>query len=96
MRSARRRPRAERTVHLAPASQLALINSMSHRLLLLLGLAGLLFAGCTKEKPATAAAGPAPRKVLRFGNGAEPQDLDPHIVTGTPEYRLLQTFARAW
>ncbi len=61
--------------------------------LCLVALAALLFAGCAREKPATASpGGPAPRKVLRFGNGSEPQDLDPHTVTGTVEYRLFQTF----
>ena len=28
-------------------------------------------------------------KVFHFGNGAEPQGLDPHIVTGVPEHHLL-------
>jgi len=28
-------------------------------------------------------------KVLHFGNGSEPQGLDPHIVTGVPEHRLI-------
>ncbi|WP_221033005.1 peptide ABC transporter substrate-binding protein [Actomonas aquatica] len=28
-------------------------------------------------------------KVLHFGNGAEPQDLDPQIITGTIEHRLM-------
>jgi len=27
--------------------------------------------------------------MLRFGNGAEPQDLDPHVVTGVTEHRVL-------
>lgn len=27
--------------------------------------------------------------VLHFGNGAEPQGLDPHIVTGVPENRII-------
>jgi len=27
--------------------------------------------------------------VLLIGNGAEPEDLDPHVVTGLPEYRIL-------
>ena len=26
---------------------------------------------------------------LLFGNGSEPQGLDPHIVTGVPEHHLL-------
>jgi oligopeptide transport system substrate-binding protein len=28
-------------------------------------------------------------KTLHFGNGTEPQDLDPHTVTGVPEHHLL-------
>ena len=27
--------------------------------------------------------------VLHFGNGAEPQGLDPHVVTGVPEHHIL-------
>jgi oligopeptide transport system substrate-binding protein len=33
--------------------------------------------------------GGAPANILMFGNGAEPQDLDPHVVTGVPEHRIL-------
>ena len=70
---------------------------MPSRLPLLLVIATLICcSGCTKKDPApTAVSGsnPTPRKVLRFGNGSEPQDIDPAIVTGTPEYRLLQTFS---
>ena len=29
------------------------------------------------------------KQVLLFGNGSEPQGLDPHIVTGVPEHHLL-------
>ena len=28
-------------------------------------------------------------KVFHYGNGTEPQGLDPHIVTGVPEHHLL-------
>ena len=28
-------------------------------------------------------------QILHFGNGTEPQGLDPHIVTGVPEHHLL-------
>lgn len=31
------------------------------------------------------------RSALRIGNGAEPQALDPHLVTGIPEHRLIST-----
>ncbi|MBT5031384.1 MAG: peptide ABC transporter substrate-binding protein, partial [Proteobacteria bacterium] len=27
--------------------------------------------------------------ILHFGNGVEPQGLDPHIVTGVPEDHLM-------
>ncbi len=30
------------------------------------------------------------KKVLRLGNGAEPQSLDPHTVTGVPEHHILK------
>ncbi|MBD3419795.1 MAG: peptide ABC transporter substrate-binding protein [Chitinivibrionales bacterium] len=28
-------------------------------------------------------------QILHFGNGSEPQDLDPHIVTGVPEHNII-------
>lgn len=28
-------------------------------------------------------------QVLHFGNGAEPQDLDPHLMTGVPEFHVM-------
>lgn len=59
-------------------------------------LAALILAGgCAKRAPvsggATATTSPA-KKILRYGNGAEPQDLDPQTITGTPEHRLIQAF----
>src|SRR6185503_13863919 len=74
---------------LAPAASLALIARMLNRLLLAI-LSCLLVAGCAKKEVVQGSGGPGTRKVLRFGNGSEPQDLDPHVVTGTVEYRLLQ------
>ncbi|MBI2423434.1 MAG: peptide ABC transporter substrate-binding protein, partial [Candidatus Hydrogenedentes bacterium] len=56
-------------------------------LLLLAGFFGATLWGCSG-----AADGPGahldPQKVLRINNEAEPQDLDPHVVTGVPEHRL--------
>jgi oligopeptide transport system substrate-binding protein len=54
-------------------------------------------AGCGKKAAATngkvadrsAAAG---KKILHFGNGTEPQDIDPQMVSGLPEHRLMLTF----
>jgi len=28
--------------------------------------------------------------VLHYGNGAEPQGLDPHVVTGVPENHIIR------
>ena len=50
----------------------------------MLGVAGavaLLCAGCSEP----------PVKTLRVGNGSDPQALDPHIVQGVPEHRILST-----
>ncbi len=57
---------------------------------LLSGLvAPLLMAGCTGPESAVVKAGRD--GVLLVGNGAEPQGLDPHLVTGVPEHRILTT-----
>lgn len=51
----------------------------------------LALAGCEKKSPAPAAANtgaPSP-KILRVGNGTEPQDLDPHVVTGVQEHKII-------
>lgn len=56
---------------------------------LLLLLAGGFTAGCGKKENAVSS---AEGKVLRFGNGSEPQDLDPQTVTGTPENKLVNAF----
>ena len=56
-------------------------------------VAGLLLAvaGCVKKAPSAPVGGStAGKKVLRAGNGAEPQDLDPHTITGAPEHKLIQ------
>ena len=62
----------------------------------------VLAAGCAKHdasapstgaaSSATTASTPPGKKVLLYGNGAEPQDLDFQIVTGSPEHHLALTF----
>lgn len=39
-------------------------------------------SACTKRSSSVA-------NVINIGNGAEPKDLDPHIVTGVPEHNIL-------
>jgi oligopeptide transport system substrate-binding protein len=53
--------------------------------------AAFLASACSRQAPPVAADGAAP-KILLFGNGAEPQDLDPQTVTGVPENKLLNAF----
>lgn len=50
-----------------------------------------LTLGCAKKEPAVADAATAvvAAKTLRVGNGTEPQDLDPHVVTGVPEHKII-------
>jgi oligopeptide transport system substrate-binding protein len=67
---------------------------MSKRLLVLCAwCVALLFqSGCGKKENASTGstgANGAPRKILRIGNAGEPQDLDPLVVQGSPEHRLM-------
>jgi oligopeptide transport system substrate-binding protein len=41
--------------------------------------------------PGAAAPEPLPPQTLRFGNGTEPQDLDPQAVTGVPELNIIDS-----
>ncbi len=53
--------------------------------LLFVLLAGLSHLGCSRSvSPNTTAA-----KILNFGNGTEPEELDPHIVTGVTENNII-------
>jgi oligopeptide transport system substrate-binding protein len=54
-------------------------------------LLGILFmSGCGGNSSDSNSDG---LKILHFGNGAEPQDLDAHAVTGVVEHHLLKAFA---
>ncbi len=56
----------------------------------------VVLPGCAKKettaRSAAATRATPAKKVLRYGNGAEPQELDPQVVTGAPEHRLVQAF----
>lgn len=63
------------------------------------GLLALSVGGCGSKKPSPPPASeaaeegppppaPAEEQVLRFNNGAEPETLDPAIMTGNPEHML--------
>ncbi len=47
-----------------------------------------LSMGCSKSST-TKVSEATKNQILLFGNGTEPADLDPHIVTGVPEHNLI-------
>jgi len=56
------------------------------RAVILLGLIGLTLGGCKNKQESQASR--APKKILRYGNAAEPQFIDPQLMTGGPEHTL--------
>ncbi|HZP61046.1 MAG TPA: peptide ABC transporter substrate-binding protein [Opitutaceae bacterium] len=61
---------------------------MGNRLLALFVAAALLLNGCGRHS-ADSVAGAPPKKILNFGNGTEPQDIDPQAVNGVPEFNII-------
>ncbi|MGH8021396.1 MAG: ABC transporter substrate-binding protein, partial [Opitutaceae bacterium] len=55
--------------------------------LTLVASSALLLAGCAKSGSNIAEASRA--GILHFGNGTEIQDLDPQVVTGVPEHKVI-------
>lgn len=49
----------------------------------------LLLAGCGGGNSGTESKGTPSPKILRVGNGSEPQDIDPQVVQGNVEYRII-------
>jgi oligopeptide transport system substrate-binding protein len=50
-------------------------------------LGAALLAGCARRE--TPVSHGLRHQILHIGNGNEPQDLDPHVVSGVPEHHLL-------
>ena len=48
----------------------------------------MFFASCSDESEVIGTEGSA-SQVLHLGNGSEPQGLDPHVVTGIPEFHII-------
>ncbi len=51
----------------------------------------LLFSAACSKAPAPSDGAASDKKILLVGNGAEPQDLDPQIVTGVPEHHIIMS-----
>lgn len=62
------------------------MHSMIVRLLLLVAAVALL-ASCGRGESNVASGNRA--GILHFGNGSEPQSLDPHVATGIPEHFII-------
>ena len=63
---------------------------------LIIGLASAILVGCGSrgtEGDSDAASNSAdegtPKKILKITVGAEPEDVDPHVVTGVPEHHII-------
>ncbi|MFA7565420.1 MAG: peptide ABC transporter substrate-binding protein [Alkalispirochaeta sp.] len=52
-------------------------------------LVSLVFVSCGPKQEGKAAAAPAEEAEFIIGNGAEPESLDPHLVSGVPEHRIM-------
>ena len=52
-----------------------------------LSLSILLLASCSKGVSPVDSG--LENQIFHFGNGSEPQGIDPHIVTGVPEHHIL-------
>lgn len=63
-------------------------NKSNHFLSILLITSSFFLWGCTGKKTAVELGNE--QQILHKGNGTEPEDLDPHIVTGVPEHHILQ------
>lgn len=64
-------------------------NTSKRILPLLLPVILLFLNGCSRGETAAEAA--SRDGVLLYNNGAEPRDLDPHVVTGMPENRVIKS-----
>ncbi len=56
--------------------------------MLLLVISFTVISSCSGEKKTSASQEPKTR-ILHIGNGTEPQGLDPHVVTGIPEFNII-------
>ena len=51
-----------------------------------IALMSLILAGCSSEEKSISS---KERKILKITVGAEPEDIDPHVVTGVPEHHII-------
>lgn len=49
----------------------------------------LVSIGCRRGADSTTSSTTETRKILEVGNGTEPQDIDPHVVTGVSEHHII-------
>ena len=57
---------------------------------LILNSVACIILGCGKPSSESSSSNPEyVAQILNLGNGAEPEGLDPHVVTGVPEHNIL-------
>ena len=67
---------------------LTIINFSRHFCLFLASLSLFAFiTSCGLHRETNVDSGDQ-QQILHFGNGDEPQELDPHVTTGIPEYQI--------
>ena len=52
-----------------------------------IALMSLILAGCSSEEKKSISS--KELKILKITVGAEPEDIDPHVVTGVPEHHII-------
>ena len=58
--------------------------------LFIISFVACIFLGCGKPSSETSSNNSgSTAQILNLGNGAEPEGLDPHVVTGVPEHNIL-------
>ena len=61
---------------------------MNKILIILLLSITVILQGCSSDNETNVSHG-TKHQVLHLGNGDEPQDIDPHVVTGVPEHHII-------
>ncbi|HEX2957127.1 MAG TPA: peptide ABC transporter substrate-binding protein [Chitinispirillaceae bacterium] len=64
---------------------------MKNHFLIQLLLLLVLIGGISCKNGSSVVSEGVEKGILHFGNQTEPEDLDPHIVTGVPEFHILQS-----
>ncbi|MGK0297468.1 MAG: oligopeptide transport system substrate-binding protein [Gammaproteobacteria bacterium] len=68
-----------------------IVNYITRTSTLLLLISGLLLSACSDNQQLESVVGESNPQILYVNNGHEPEDLDPHITTGMPEFYIQKS-----